>query len=77
MDQYNERDQENSDLCTQVLEFMETDEFNDNERLVLRYTITGTPNPEEHGISAANIRVIFHRAMKKINKWRQARETES
>ena len=77
MDQSNERDQENSDLCTQVLEFLETDEFNDKERLVVRYTITGTPNPEEHGISAANIRVIFHRALKKINKWRQAHETES
>ena len=77
MDQSNERDQENSDLCTQVLEFLETDEFNDKERLVVRYTITGTPNPEEHGISAANIRVIFHRALKKINKWRQAHATGS
>ena len=76
MDKNNERDQENSDLCTQVLEFMETNEFTDKERLVVRYTITGTPNPEELGISAANIRVIFCRALKKINKWRQAHETE-
>ena len=76
MDQSNERNRENTDLCTQVLEFIETDKFTDKERLVVRYTITGIPNPEELGISAANIRVIFHRAMKKINKWRQAHETK-
>ena len=72
MDQDNERDRENSDLCIQVMDFIETDEFDDKERLVIRYKITGTPNPEELGISATNARVIFHRAMKKINKWRQA-----
>lgn len=77
MDQSNERDRENSDLCTQVLEFIETDEFTDKERMVLSYKIMGTPNPQELGISATNIRVIFHRAMKKIDKWRQVHETES
>ena len=74
MDQDNERDRENSDLCIQVMDFIETDEFDDKERLVIRYKITGTPNPEELGISATNVRVIFHRAIKKINKWRQAHE---
>ncbi|MFL2482236.1 MAG: hypothetical protein ACJ0HZ_06545 [Woeseiaceae bacterium] len=76
IDQSKEKDNENNDLCNQVLKFIETDEFNDKERLVLRYKILGSPNPKEIGITAANARVIYHRAMKKINKWRQALETE-
>lgn len=76
IDQSKEKDNENNDLCNQVLQFIETDEFNDKERLVLRYKILGSPNPMEIGITAANARVIYHRAMKKINKWRQALETE-
>ena len=76
IDQSKEKDNENNDLCNQVLQFIETDEFNDKERLVLRYKILGSPNPKEIGITAANARVIYHRAMKKINKWRQALETE-
>ena len=76
VDQNKEKDNENIDLCEQLLKFIETDEFNDKERLVIRYKILGSQNPMEFGITAANARVIYHRAMKKINKWRQALETE-
>ena len=73
-DNNNERDREITDLTTQLLKFIETDEFSDNERLIIRFRITGKPRPEEFGITPQNIRVITHRAIKKINKWMKFHE---
>ena len=75
-DNNNERDRENTDLTIQLLEFLETDEFSDNERLIIRFRITGKPRPEEFGITQENIRVITHRAIKKINKWMKFHEAK-
>ena len=68
----NEAQREKIERIIKFYDFLETDAFNDNERLVIKY-IAGDARPD---MTPENIRVITHRAFKKIKKWQQDYEVD-
>ena len=71
-DLHNEAQREKIERIIKFNDFLETDTFNDNERLVIK-SMAGGAKPE---MTPENIRVITHRAFKKIKKWQQGYEVD-